>query len=243
MNFYGYEIDPEKLPRHVGIIMDGNGRWAVKRGLDRSAGHEKGFAALRRLMDFNRRLKAPIITVYAFSTENWKRPAAEVSFLMELLARVIPLYTEELRESDVRIRVTGTREGISEELNRIIDNAIARTSHCKQFTFNIALNYGGRREIADAVKGIVRDVRDGKLLESDVGEDTIGRYLYSPDLPDADLIIRTSGELRMSNFLLWQSAYSELWFTNKLWPDFRPKDFCKAVYDYQNRKRRFGNVK
>ncbi len=242
MRFYGYDLDPSRLPKHIGIIMDGNGRWAARKGLERAAGHERGFKTLKRLMDFNRHVQIKTLTVFAFSTENWNRPKQEVDFLMALMRSVISEYTKELLANDIRLAVTGSREGVPVDLNRLIDESLEKTSGCKSYVFNVAFNYGGRREIVDAAKAIARDVRDGKLNERDVDEATVGRHLYSPGLPDADLIIRTSGELRFSNFLLWQSAYAELWFTRKLWPDFHPRDYCKAIYDFQNRHRRFGNV-
>lgn len=242
MKFYGYDIDPARLPKHIGIIMDGNGRWAQKRGLDRGEGHEKGFLALKRLMEFNKKMKVETLSVYAFSTENWKRPEREVTGLMNLLRRVIPMYAEELAANDIRMIVTGTREGLPPDLGRMLDKAMEITSQCKRFTFNVAFNYGGRREISDAVRSIVRDVKAGKLDESAIDESVVGRYVYTPQLPDVDLMIRTSGERRISNFLLWQGSYAELWFTGKLWPDFGARDYCRAIYDFQNRHRRFGNV-
>lgn len=242
MNFYGFEIDPEKLPVHVGIIMDGNGRWANKKGLPRFMGHQQGFFTLKKLMEFNRKMGIKIITVYAFSTENWNRPQEEVDFLMSLVRQIIPEYTDELLENDIQLRVTGSMKGVPAELVQEIETSIKRTADCKSYIFNVAFNYGGRREIADAMTAIAQKVACGELTAGQIDENTIAAHLYQPDIPDADLIIRTSGEYRLSNFLLWKSAYSELYITRKLWPDFGPKDFSKAIYDFQNRKRRFGRV-
>ncbi len=241
-SFFNIEIDTEKLPRHVGIIMDGNGRWAKKRNLPRVMGHERGFAAIKRIIEFNKDLGVPYITVFAFSTENWKRPRDEVNFLMGLAKRMILEYTDTLLKHDVRLRVTGITDDIDTELQNLIKDAISRTEHCQHYTMNIAFNYGGRREIADAARKIAFEVKEGRLRPENVDESLIQKHLYSPDIPDVDMMIRTSGELRLSNFLLWQCAYSEFYFSKKLWPDFSPEDFVIAIKDYQNRKRRFGDI-
>jgi len=242
MEFHGYDIDTERLPRHIGIIMDGNGRWAKKRGLPRVKGHEEGFKTLKALMEFNRELGVKAITVYAFSTENWKRPETEVGYLMGMVAKIIPEYTEELLQNDIRLRVLGTSAGVDPKLWEKITASVAKTADCTSYDFIVAFNYGGKRELLDAMKSLARDAAEGKISPEDIDEKAVEARLYQPDLPEADLIIRTSGELRLSNFLLWQSAYSELYFTETLWPDFGPAEFCRAIHDFQNRKRRFGDI-
>lgn len=242
MKFFDYEIDPENLPQHVGIIMDGNGRWAKERGQKRVFGHEQGFKALKELMDFNRELGVPAVTVYAFSTENWRRPESEVGYLMNMLVRIIPQYSDELLKNDIQLRVTGTKKSVDPKVWEKIQSAIDKTAQCSSYIFNVAFNYGGRQEIMDAVCRIIEDVKSGAISEKELNEERFSHYLYQSDLPDADLIIRTSGEERLSNFLLWQSAYSEFYFTDTLWPDFSPEEFCKAISEFQHRKRRFGKV-
>ena len=241
-SFFNIEIEPEKLPRHVGIIMDGNGRWARKRNLPRMMGHERGFAAIKRIIEFNKNLEVPYITIFAFSTENWRRPKDEVNFIMGLAKKLFMEYTDTLLKNDVRLRITGIREHIDSDFLKLMEESLHRTEQCRKFTLNIAFNYGGRREIADAAKNIAVDVKEGRLDPEHIDEALVQQYLYSPDIPDVDLMIRTSGELRLSNFLLWQCAYSEFYFSDKLWPDFSPEDFIVAIKDYQNRKRRFGDI-
>lgn len=242
MKFYGYEIDTKKLPTHIGIIMDGNGRWAKKQGMRRIEGHKKGFESLIKIIRSNKKLGVKYITVYAFSTENWSRPVQEVSFLMGFAKKILLEYIHEFLDNDIRLRVTGTSDRINPELQKLIEESLEKTKHCKSYTFNIAFNYGGQREIVDATKKIIADYEAGKLKLNKLDEKKFADYLYQPDIPPLDMVIRTSGELRLSNFLLWQSAYSEFWFTKKLWPNFSPRDFHKAVYDFQNRKRRFGKL-
>jgi undecaprenyl diphosphate synthase len=242
MKFYGYEIDTGRLPLHIGIIMDGNGRWAKRRGLSRSEGHQAGFEALLKLIKANKKIGVKYISVYAFSTENHARPQEEVGFLMGLAVNTLKNYTEEFIKNDIRLLVTGSEEGLDKQLVSMIREAEKRTEICKSYVFNVAFNYGGRIEIVDAVKRIAQKVKTGEIEVSDIDKEAIKDYLYKPELPDVDLIIRTSGELRLSNFLLWQSAYSEFWFTKKFWPDFSPRDYFRAINDYQKRKRRFGKV-
>ena len=242
MQLYGFELDPQQLPRHVGFIMDGNGRWANKRGLPRIAGHEKGYLALKRIIDFNKEIGVKFISVYAFSTENWTRPASEVDFLMGLARKLVLEYTPTLLENDIRLAITGSRDNLSADLLQLLDESVAKTAHCKSYTFNIAFNYGGRREIVDAVKRIASKIETGDSKAADITEADITGALYHPEIPDLDLLIRTSGEQRVSNFMLWQGSYSELYFTKKLWPDYSPKDYCRAIALYQKRKRRFGGV-
>ncbi len=242
MQIAGVEINPERIPRHIAIIMDGNGRWAQEKGKKRVQGHQKGLQTLKDLIEFNRTLKIPFISVYAFSTENWNRPKEEVTFLMKLGKEFIKNYTEELHKNDVRLWISGTFDHLDPTLIEVIQNSIQKTEQNKGFTFNIVFNYGGRKEIFDAALKMEKAIREGQVLRKDLSEDSFQDYLYHPDLPDVDLLVRSSGEMRISNFLLWQLAYSEIWITNKYWPDFTPEDLCKAISDYQKRNRRFGNV-
>ncbi len=232
------QIDRSNLPRHVGIIMDGNGRWAKKRGLPRNAGHKAGAQNLKTITEYAVTLGIPHITAYAFSTENWKRPKAEVDALMELLLEYLR-DKEQLAGNDVRIVVIGDRSALSEEINHEIDSIEEYTKDRQGTTLYLAINYGGRQEMVRAVQMLAQQLKSGELLPEDIDEEKISSCTYAPD---ADLIIRPSGELRLSNFLLWQSAYSEFWFSKINWPDFTTKDFAQAIVDYQNRNRRFGGV-
>lgn len=240
--FFGHSIDMKRLPRHIAIIMDGNGRWAEKRALPRVFGHEKGFDALKNLITFNREVGVPFISAYAFSTENWNRPASEIEFLMNLAKKVIREYTQLLLDNDVRLLISGNREELDQELQDLIHEAEQRTSHCQSYVFNTAFNYGSRREILQAVQRLALDTAEGRILPQDLTEQSLEKYFYQPALPDVDLLIRTSGEKRISNFLLWQNAYSEFYFTDTYWPDFDSREFILAIKDYQNRNRRFGSI-
>ncbi len=233
------EIDPNNVPRHVGIIMDGNGRWAKKRGLPRSAGHRAGAQVLRRITEFAEGIGVKYITAYAFSTENWKRPKAEVDALMDLLLEYLK-DKEQLAGKRVIIRVIGDRSALSDEINREIDVVEEYTRGREGLTLYLAINYGGRQEIVRAMQTLGQKVREGGLEPSQLTEDMVSQLVYTEEVPDVDLIIRPSGELRLSNFLLWQSAYSEFWFSDINWPDFKNRDFTQAILDYQNRNRRFG---
>lgn len=233
------EIDPNNLPRHVGIIMDGNGRWAQKRGLPRSAGHRAGAQNLKTITEFAGKMGIPYITAYAFSTENWKRPKEEVDALMQLLLDYLR-DKDQLAGKNVTIRVIGDRSALSDEINREIDVIEDYTKDRDGMVLYLAINYGGRQEIVRAVNDLCKKAADGELLPGDVTEQMLSAGMYTDDVPDADLIIRPSGELRLSNFLLWQSAYSEFWFSDINWPDFTTEDFTRAISDYQNRNRRFG---
>lgn len=234
------EIDPENLPLHVGIIMDGNGRWAKRRGLPRSAGHRAGAQNLRTITEFAEQMGIRYITAYAFSTENWKRPKEEVDALMELLLEYLR-DIDQLAGKNTVIKVIGDRGALSNEINAEIENVEAYTKDNTGMTLYLAINYGGRQEVVQAVQSLYDGVRRGEIHREDITEDAISSRLFT-QVPDVDLIIRPSGELRISNFLLWQSAYSELWFSNINWPDFTKKDFTKAILEYQNRNRRFGGV-
>ncbi|MEM9290271.1 MAG: isoprenyl transferase [Acidobacteriota bacterium] len=234
------QLDVARIPRHVAVIMDGNGRWAQSRGWPRTEGHRHGVAAVRETVDVAGKLGLEALTLYAFSTENWNRPRSEVWMLMNLLKEYVRRELSSLQKAGVRLQVLGRWREMDPAVVKVLERAQRETSGGQQLTLNIALNYSGRSEIVDACRQIVRDWADGKGLEID--EQTLGRYLYTSGQPDPDLLIRTSGEMRLSNFLLWQVAYSELWVTDTLWPDFRTRDFLQALLDFQQRQRRFGGV-
>lgn len=235
-------IDYDRLPAHIGVIMDGNGRWAKKRGLPRSAGHSAGAEALKKIVTECNKMGIKYITVYAFSTENWKRPKEEVDYLMNLLMDYLKNAETTLAGENVVIKAIGSRKELSNELCEQIKKTEEFTKNNDGIVMNIALNYGSREEIVNSVKKICKNVCDGKCSIDDIDSQMISDNLYTVSQPDPDLIIRTSGEERISNFLLWQLAYSELWFTKKLWPDFSVNDLHTAILDYQNRNRRYGGV-
>ena len=237
-----HEIDMSRLPEHIGVIMDGNGRWAKKRGLPRSAGHRAGADALKKIVTEANKLGIKYITVYAFSTENWKRPKEEVDYLMSLLLDYLRNAEKTLAGEDVVIRAIGSRKELSQEIRDQIVRTEEFTKNNKGIVMNIALNYGGREEITNAAKNICADVQEGKIKIEDINDKMFSQYLYTENQPDVDLLIRTSGEQRLSNFMLWQVSYAEMWFTHKLWPDFKPADLHRAIIDFQNRGRRFGGV-
>ncbi len=236
------QLDRTRLPAHVAIIMDGNGRWAKKRGLPRSAGHRAGAKTLETITRYAGNLGIRYLTVYAFSTENWKRPKQEVDELMKLLCAYLDDYRRLIGDDNIRIRVIGTRTGLPDEILEKIHTVEAATAQNDGLTLNIALNYGGREEIAHAVRALCAAAERGEIRAEDIAEADVENMLYTAGCPDPDLIIRPSGEQRLSNFLLWQSAYSEFWYSHVNWPDFKPQDFDRAIYDYQNRDRRFGGV-
>ncbi|HET6367258.1 MAG TPA: isoprenyl transferase [Pseudomonadales bacterium] len=229
-------------PRHVAIIMDGNGRWATRRGLPRVAGHHQGVKAVRETVRQVGELGIDFLTLYAFSSENWQRPETEVSFLMTLLERTIDGELPDLMAKNVRFRVIGRSAGIPPGVRRRIEHVVTETAANTGLTLVLALNYGGRDEIVDAVRGLAREVRAGALDPESIDEAAVARALYTDGMPDPDLLIRTSGEMRVSNFLLWQIAYTELWVTPTLWPDFGVRDLHVAVAEFQRRDRRFGRV-
>ena len=233
-------VDPIAVPRHVAIIMDGNGRWARARGLPRIAGHKQGAEAVRSTVRACSDLGISYLTIYAFSSENWKRPATEVDDLMGLLRLYIRRELVSLRGEGVRIQFIGDRSRLDIEINRLISESEENTKDNRGLIFTVALNYGGRQEILEAARVFAQNVRDGKLNPEDMNEQLFESYLQSNDMPDPDLLIRTSGEQRLSNFLLWQSAYTELLFTSTLWPDFKREHLEQAVYEYQRRERRYG---
>ncbi|HEX3126190.1 MAG TPA: isoprenyl transferase [Thermoanaerobaculia bacterium] len=234
-------MDLERLPKHVAIIMDGNGRWAKGRNLPRVEGHRAGVASVRDTVEASAQLGLEVLTLYAFSVENWKRPRFEVWTLMNLLKEYIRKERENLVENDIRLNVLGRWRELDPTVVRELEATLDATRHCQGMNFNIALNYSGRCEIVDACRRIVADWAAGK--HADIDEETLNRYVYTSGQPDPDLLIRTSGELRVSNFLLWQIAYTEIWVTQTLWPDFRRRDLIEAVLAFQSRERRYGGVK
>lgn len=235
-------INPEKIPRHIAIIMDGNGRWAKKKFMPRTMGHRAGMTSLKKVVMAASELKIPILTVFAFSTENWKRPEEEVSYLMNLLVEYLNKELEELHQNNIKIQMLGNNQNLPNNCSLEIDKAIAKTANNKGMVFNIALNYGARDEILSAVKTLYGKIQTKEIMLEDINEKLFSSYLSTSGMVDPDLLIRTAGEKRISNFLLWQIAYSELWFTKVLWPDFTEGDLWKAIYDYQQRDRRFGGL-
>ena len=233
-------LDPGKLPRHVAIIMDGNGRWAQRRGLMRVRGHVAGVESVRAVTRQARRLGISYLTLFAFSEENWQRPGLEIRVLMALLRRYLHRELSEMQENQIALRAIGALSQLPETVQRDLESTIAATAAGARMVLTLALSYGGRSEIVQAVKTLALDVAAGRLKAEDIDAALFTRYLYTADMPDPDLVIRTSGEYRLSNFLLWQSAYTELYVTETLWPDFREDDFTKALEAYQQRERRFG---
>jgi undecaprenyl diphosphate synthase len=232
----------EEVPRHVAIIMDGNGRWAAARGLPRGEGHRRGVEALRRTIRAAGEIGIKFFTIFSFSAENWSRPVTEVRELMGLLRRFVRNDLAELHRSGVRVRVIGERNGLDPDIGRLLVDAEELTKDNDGLTLVVAFNYGGRQEITRAARRIAQDVAQGRIKPADITMDTIGGFLDAPDIPDPDLIIRTSGEQRLSNFLLWQSAYSELVFVPTYWPDFDRAALEAAIHEYQQRERRFGGL-
>lgn len=236
------EIAAGPLPRHIAIIMDGNGRWAQKRGLPRTAGHRAGVEALREIVRACSVWGIQVLTVYAFSTENWKRPAGEVNFLMRLFSRYLDQEVDELDANFVSVRFIGDISGLAAGLQRKTQAVQERTAANQGLVLNIAVNYGGRREILRAVQSIGEELLAGTLSPADISEPVFAAHLYTAGLPDPDLLIRTSGDQRISNFLLWQLAYTELWWTDALWPDFTPDHLAQAIRAFQGRERRYGGL-
>ena len=237
------ELDLSRLPKHIGIIMDGNGRWAKKRGLPRTAGHAAGAETFRSIAYYCRDLGSPYLTVYAFSTENWKRPAEEVSAIMDLLRKYLIEALEKMQKDGFRIRFLGDITALPEELRDLcLETVEVGNQVDAKYQINVCQNYGGRDEIIRAAKAWAKDVAEGRVLAEDLNEEAFSRYLDSRGIPDPELIIRPSGELRLANFLPRQGAYSEFYFTDELWPDFDAKVLDKALVSYQSRQRRFGGV-
>ncbi len=236
------QIDKTRVPQHVAIIMDGNGRWAKERGLDRIFGHKEGAAAFSDVTEAAVEIGVKYLTAYAFSTENWNRPQAEVEALMSLLVSTIEKETEKLLKNDIRLCCIGDIKRLPKPVFDKLNGCLERTAHCKRMTIILALSYSSKWEILEAVKNIANDVKDNKLSAEKIDDELFSSYLNTKNFPDPDLLIRTSGETRISNFLLWQIAYSELYFTNTNWPDFRKEQFFEAICDYQKRERRFGKT-
>ena len=236
-------LDMDNIPKHVAIIMDGNGRWAKKRKLPRTMGHKAGVETIRRILKESDKLGIKYMTLYAFSTENWKRPKDEVNALMKLLIQYLRQEINELHKNGVKINVLGDISRLPKECQEEIDKSVIKTKDNKGITMNIALNYGGRDEILRATKLISEEVLKGNINPLEIDENIFENYLYTKGIPDPDIIIRPSGEQRLSNFLLWQCAYSEFWYSNICWPDFKEEDLHRAIYDFQKRDRRFGGVK
>lgn len=235
-------IKSGSMPRHIAVIMDGNGRWAQKRLMPRSMGHRAGMAALKELVKACDELNIPFLTVFAFSTENWKRPVTEVDFLMNLLVEYLHKELDELHQNKVKIRMMGNYSGIPRECQTEIKHAIAKTMNNDGLVFNIAINYGSRQEIIDNVKKIAARVLDQEITCENIDEALFSGMLYTGEMPDPDLLIRTAGEMRISNFMLWQIAYAEIVISPTLWPDFSREDLIKAIQEYQGRDRRFGGL-
>ncbi|MBU5455777.1 isoprenyl transferase [Caproiciproducens sp. MSJ-32] len=235
-------IDKENIPEHIAIIMDGNGRWAKKRNLPRTMGHKAGVEAIRKILKEADRLGVKYLTLYAFSTENWKRPKEEVSALMKLLVEYLKNEIRELNENGVVIRISGDITKLPKDAQEEIKKSVSLTKNNKGLVLNLAFNYGGRDEILRAVRSIAEEYKNNELELEEITEERFSNYLYTKNMPDPDLIIRPSGEQRISNFLLWQCAYSEFWYSDICWPDFNEEHLHKAIYDFQHRNRRYGGI-
>ncbi|MED4202588.1 isoprenyl transferase [Neobacillus mesonae] len=236
------EIKKSPIPEHVAIIMDGNGRWAKKRALPRIAGHHEGMKVVRKTTMLANNLGIKTLTLYAFSTENWKRPKNEVDYIMKLPEEFLGTFLPELVENNVQVKMMGYKNQLPVHTLRAIEKAMEETKNNDGLVLNFALNYGSRAEIMDAVKQMISDSKSGKLSEADLDEQVFSSYLMTAEFPDPDLLIRTSGEIRLSNFMLWQLAYSEFWFTDVLWPDFNEEHLLEAIEVFQKRQRRFGGI-
>ena len=236
-------IDYNRIPKHIAIIMDGNGRWAKAKGLPRTFGHKAGVETIRKIIKECNRLGVKYLTLYAFSTENWKRPREEVSALMGLLVEYLKKEFKELNDNGVVINHIGDISKLPKECRDELISAYEKTKNNSGVVMNLALNYGGRNEIISGIKNIIKDVEDRKISIYSLDEDMFSKYLYTKGIPDPDLLIRPSGEQRLSNFLLWQCAYTEFWYSNINWPDFTEEDLHKAIFDYQNRDRRYGGIR
>lgn len=239
---YKDQIDTSRLPQHIAIIMDGNGRWAKQQGKNRIFGHTEGVKSVRHITEVCAKLGVPYLTLYAFSTENWGRPPAEVTALMELLVHSLRKEIKSLNEQNIRLNTIGDMDALPRKCVRELTDGINLTQNNQRLTLSLALSYSSRWEITNAVKQIAQEVRKGTIEPSQIDEQLISRYLTTHNLPDPELLIRTSGEQRISNYLLWQIAYTELYFTEKYWPDFNEEELYKAIVDYQSRDRRFGKI-
>ncbi|MCY6356628.1 isoprenyl transferase [Clostridium sp. ZS2-4] len=254
MNFFGFKknvykkdkkinLDMNNIPKHIAIIMDGNGRWAKEKKLPRSFGHKAGVETIREVVKECSRLGIHYLTLYAFSTENWKRPAEEVNTLMKLLVEYLKKELAELNSQGVVVNNIGDISKLPQICQNELNNAYEITKNNTGLILNLAINYGGRDEILYAVKKIIDELKENKVTYKEINEKVIAKHLYTTNMPDPDIIIRTAGEQRLSNFMLWQCAYSEFWYTDIKWPDFKREDLQKAIYDYQNRDRRYGGIK
>ncbi len=235
-------LDASLLPRHIGIIMDGNGRWAKKRGLPRSAGHAAGVKVFRDIVDHCEERGIPVVTLYAFSTENWKRPQTEVDALMNLFRGQLRDALDHFKGRNIRVHFIGDRTPLAEDIRSLMEESEQAMAHKTGMTLNIAINYGGRQELAYAARRIAQETLEGKLRPEEITEDTLNERLFTAGQPDVDLILRPSGEYRLSNFLIWQSAYAEYIFNDILWPDFTGRDIDNALQEYAHRNRRFGGI-
>ena len=236
------DLDHQRLPQHIAVIMDGNGRWATRQGLPRMAGHRRGARVLKELVRCCKDWGIQSLTAYAFSTENWERPTTEVNFLMALFERVLRKELKEMHAQGVRIQFIGDLDAFPGSLQRLMEQAMAETARNQDVFFNVAINYGSRHEIISACRHLAQQVQQGHLQPEAISETLFEKFLYTSDLQEPDLLIRTSGEMRLSNFLLWQLAYTEIYFTDTLWPDFNPVEFNQALVTYQKRDRRFGKL-
>lgn len=237
------DLDPQKMPQHIAVIMDGNGRWATQKGLPRIAGHRRGAKVLKELVRTCKNWGIKSLTAYAFSTENWQRPITEVNFLMSLFERVLHQELQAMHSEGVRIRFIGDVGVFPASLQQLINQAMAETANNEAIIFNVAANYGGRGEIVQACRQLALRVQKGEIEPTAIDESLLAKYLYTDPSQEPDLLIRTSGEMRLSNFLLWQMAYTEIYFVDTLWPDFDQNQFHRALFAYQKRDRRFGNLK
>jgi len=236
------KIDKQKLPKHVAIIMDGNGRWATRKGLPRSFGHKQGVSVLKKILKVAKNLGCKVITVYAFSTENWTRPTKEVDFLINLFSEVLKNEIKEIHEESTKIKFIGDLTPFPKNLKKIISNSESLTKNNTKFLLNVCVNYGGRQEIVEVAKKLALKSSSGEIKPSEVDEELFNSELLTRGIKDPELLIRTSGEKRISNFLLWQLAYSEIYISDVMWPDFNEFEFLKAIIDYQSRNRRFGGI-
>ncbi len=236
------KLDRARLPVHIAIIMDGNGRWAKMKGLSRIGGHRAGVNTVKEIVLFCNDLGIKVLTLYTFSTENWKRPKVEVRALMSILKRYLRKEIEELKKQRIRLKVIGRLSELPSPVRRELENGIKATSENHGLILNLALNYGGRIDILDGVRKLIKDIQKGECTLEDLDEELFSRYLYTSGLPDPDLLIRTAGEMRVSNFLLWQISYAEIWVTPTYWPDFHRANLLQAIVDYQTRERRFGGL-
>ncbi len=235
-------LNPERMPRHVAIVMDGNGRWAQQRSKPRLYGHKVGAESVRDIVETSRELDIEILTLYAFSSENWRRPKSEVNGLMSILKSFLVSELSRMLKNDIRLSCIGEIDRLPQDVQDILNDSMAKTTHNDKLILNLALSYGSRDEITRGVRRLASKCVDGTIVSDDINEKMISDHLYTANLADPDLLIRTGGEARLSNFLLWQSSYSEIYFTEVMWPDFRKKVFIQALQDYQSRERRFGKT-